>query len=33
MQIDASAECGMAFEGYQTMEAEDRVEAYLPQNT
>ncbi|EOD13321.1 translation initiation factor IF-2 [Emiliania huxleyi CCMP1516] len=29
-QIDAGSECGMAFEGFQTMQADDRVEAYDP---
>lgn len=32
-QIDAEAECGMAFDDYQAMEAEDRVEAYSPDST
>jgi len=30
-RIDAVAECGMAFEGYQNMEPDDRVEAYVMQ--
>ena len=28
-QMEAGSECGMAFEGFQAMEADDRVEAYI----
>ena len=32
-QVDAPNECGMSFDDFQTMEPEDRVEAYAARET